>query len=309
MVDRHNLGLSVTHPCEKTIIEGARMSPTDPKKRPDDEVRGWLLAGVGVLLCGTLLSLTMIIHQQDGDHPRDEDIAAEVTSNRQPPQPFHTRPEAAKTPANKLAQPQKPPTPHARTPHTPAVAPAPIDDTTRLDRAAPQAQAAPAEAAARALDDESWPQAPTPEEEALTYTDPINAQVLGPGQWMARLEPVAQAQLDEIIDSSPVPELLAQQQRQTQAVIAARALAKDAAQTCLRQWRHIMPKTSGQVMLTAWLIYERPGITRLMRPNIQAVVGLGQPDFLECILAQVRGARLAVDGPEELRVELPLFLD
>ena len=118
---------------------------------------------------------------------------------------------------------------------------------------------------------------------------------------MARLEPVAQAQLDEIIDSSPVPELLAQQQRQTQAVIAARALAKDAAQTCLRQWRHLMPKTSGQVMLTAWLIYERPGITRLMRPNIQAVVGLGLPDFLECILAQVRGARLAVDGPEGLK--------
>lgn len=290
------------------------MSPTDPKKRPSDEVRGWLLAGVGVLLCGTLLSLTMIIHQQDGDYPRDEDIAAEVTSNQQTPQSSHTRPEVAKAPRGaRRAQPPEAPTPRAQAPHTPVVAPvvalaAPIAPATSLDGASPQAQAEPV-AAAQELDDESWPQTPTPEEEALTYTDPINAQVLGPGQWMARLEPVAQAQLDEIIDSSPVPELLAQQQRQTQAVIAARALAKDAAQTCLRQWRHIMPKTSGQVMLTAWLIYERPGITRLMRPNIQAVVGLGQPDFLECILAQVRGARLAVDGPEELRVELPLFLD
>lgn len=126
---------------------------------------------------------------------------------------------------------------------------------------------------------------------------------------MARLKPTAQAQLDEIIDSSPVPELLAQQQRQTQAVVAARALATDAAQTCLMQWRHIMPKTSGQVMIAAWLVHERPGVTRLIRPSIQAVVKLTQPEFLDCLLAQVRDARLPVDGPDELRVELPLFLD
>lgn len=282
------------------------MSPTDPKKRPNDEVRGWLLGGVGVLLCGTLLSLTMIIHQQDDDNTRDEDISAQVTSNQKIPPSSPTEAKETRAPqVTKRPQPYEPPAPRA-----------PVTDPPALAQAAQAAQAAPtpsidgaAQPAAPEIDDERWPQAPTPEETSLTYTDPINAQVLGPGQWMARLEPVEQAELDEIIDSSPVPELLAQQQRQTQAVVAARALAKDAAQSCLRQWRHIMPKTSGQVMLTAWLIYERPGITRLMRPNIQAVVGLGQPNFLECILAQVRDARLAVDGPDELRVELPLFLN
>lgn len=281
------------------------MSPRAPKKRPDEAVRGWLLGGVGVVLCGTLLSLTMLIHQQQDDAAsteaelRDEDTSVKVTtrehhtpSQRRMMQAAHPTHESPPDEGALAPQPQAAlmPSPAARDAHT-------ADSAQELARPEQPVQ-----------EDERFAQEDAPDE-TLTYTDPINAQVLGPGQWMARLEPTAQAQLDEIIDSSPVPELLAQQQRQTQAVVAARALATDAAQTCLMQWRHIMPKTSGQVMIAAWLIHERPGVTRLIRPSIQAVVKLTQPEFLDCLLAQVRDARLPVDGPDELRVELPLFLD
>lgn len=285
------------------------MSPRAPKKRPDEAVRGWLIGGVGVVLCGTLLSLTMLIHQQQDDEAstkvtsRDDKTPAEVTAD-----PHHATSQRRATHTTQAAPSTQEPTPHEGVKAPAAQAALMPSPGERDERSAQEDAPELAQLAPPAQEDERLAQEDAPDE-TLTYTDPINAQVLGPGQWMARLEPPAQAHLDELIDSSPVPELLAQQQRQTQAVVAARALATDAAQTCLMQWRHIMPKTSGQVMIAAWLVHERPGVTRLIRPSIQAVVRLSQPEFLDCLLAQVRDARLPVDGPDELRVELPLFLD
>lgn len=287
------------------------MAALSQDKSPKESIRGWVIVVCAALMGIFLLGLGWAIHAPSRAAPPDEATKeakrARTKAQEQAPSwdaqrwkqqpPTSHRADVAVLDAAEDSAAQEASHGEQETPPT-AQAPR-VDVAARGTQAPPPHEEAPAAARPDA--------APAPDME-LTHADPINQQVLGPGRWMARLEPEAQFALDDEIDKSPAQAIIDRQQRQNQAMAKARQLARGAAYECLARHAAQLPKRQGQVLIAAWIEGQEGRQQQLIRPNIQAVVGLHSEPYLECILELLRQAPLGVYGAESLRVELPVFV-
>ena len=153
-------------------------------------------------------------------------------------------------------------------------------------------------------------QAQDPAGQALDHQalDPVNQRVLGPGQWMAQLEPQDEAALEDAIERSPAQAILAQQRLEAALSLAARSSAQRAARACLGAQPPAPHDGRRYLVLVVWAVAQPGQLARLMRPSVEAARGLDHPDYLGCVLDALGGQRVEVqaDQPMELRLVIPL---